>query len=207
MKFFMKYLGASLLALAFGMPGMALAGDLDELTAQCDSCHGPEGASTFSDVPIIGGQSSEYISDSLKSFQDWGRPCIKSKYRYGDTSLPKTDMCKITAGLSNEDIAALSAHYSALPFVSAKQEFDAAKAAAGAEVQALRCESCHEQGGKSTNSRGPRLAGQWAPYMKSTLKFVPTGEHLVPPMMEKSVIDLSDSDISAALNFYASQQD
>jgi len=43
--------------------------------------------------------------------------------------------------------------------------------------------------------------------MKSTLKFVPTGEHLVPPMMEKSVIDLSDSDISAALNFYASQQD
>lgn len=202
-----KTLKISLLTSVLGMSGAAFAGDITELTVQCDSCHGPQGASTFSDLPIIGGQSSEYISDSLKSFQDWGRPCIKSKYRYGDTSLPKTDMCKITAGLSNEDIAALSAHYSALPFVSAKQEFDAAKAAAGASVQALRCESCHDQGGKSSAGRGPRLAGQWAPYMKSALKFVPTGEHLVPPMMEKSVVDLSDSDISAVLNFYASQQD
>lgn len=207
MKFFMKYLGSSLLALVLGMPGVAFTGEIDELTAQCDDCHGPQGASSNSDMPIIGGQSEAFLYKSLEAFQDWGRPCVKSPYRYGDTSRPKTDMCKITAGLSNEDIAALSAHYSSLPFVAAKQEFDAAQATAGAAVQAQRCESCHEQGGKGLAGRGPRLTGQWVPYMKSTLKFVPTGEHLVPPMMEKSVIDLSDDDINAVMNFYASQQD
>lgn len=202
----MKLLQTSLILLAFVVPGTAPAGDIADLTVQCDSCHGPGGASGQSDMPIIGGQSAEYISDSLESFQDWGRPCIKSKYRYGDTSRPRTDMCKVTSGLSNEDIADLSAWYSAQPFIPAQQEFDAAQAQAGVPLHQEYCEMCHEQGG-SVAGRGPRLAGQWMPYMKSALKFVPTGEHLVPPAMEKPVTNLSDEELSAILNFYASQQD
>jgi len=197
---------AVLLTLMLGAPGLALTGDLEELIAQCDSCHGPRGASTFSDMPIIGGQSPRYISDSLESFQDWGRPCVKSRYRYGDTSRPKTDMCKITAGLSNEDFAALTAYYSALPFVPAQQEFDAAQVEAGAALQAKHCESCHQQGGAGLEGRGPRLAGQWTPYLKATLKYVPTGEHLVPHAMETLLTDLTAEDLDAILSFYASQQ-
>jgi sulfide dehydrogenase cytochrome subunit len=206
MNCFTNYGRAILLTSALGVPGLAFAGDLDELTAQCDGCHGPHGASSFSDMPIIGGQSAEYFSDSLKSFQDWGRPCVKSRYRYGDTSRPRTDMCKITAGLSNEDFAALTAHYTALPFVSAKQEFDATQVEAGATLQAEHCETCHQQGGKSLEGRGPRLAGQWTPYLKATLKYVPTGEHLVPHAMETLLTDLTNEDLDAILSFYASQQ-
>jgi sulfide dehydrogenase cytochrome subunit len=206
MNCFTNYGRAILLTSALGVPGLAFAGDLDELTAKCDSCHGPQGASSFSDMPIIGGQSAGYIADSLESFQDWGRPCVKSRYRYGDTSRPKTDMCKITAGLSNEDFAALTAHYSTLPFVAAKQEFDAAQVEAGAALQAQHCESCHQQGGTSLEGRGPRLAGQWTPYLKATLKYVPTGEHLVPHAMETLLTDLTDEDLDAILSFYASQQ-
>jgi sulfide dehydrogenase cytochrome subunit len=202
----MKFLQTSLLVLVFGMPGTTIAGDIGELTAQCDDCHGPQGASTNSDMPIIGGQSVEYISDGLKSFQNWGRPCIKSNYRFGDTSRPKTDMCKITSSLSSEDIEQLSAWYSGQPFVAAKQAFDPALAAEGATLQQEQCESCHEQGGVVAG-RGPRLAGQWMPYLKSSLKFVPTGEHLVPPAMEKKVAGETDTEINAILNFYASQQD
>jgi sulfide dehydrogenase cytochrome subunit len=202
-----KTLKISLLTTAIGMSSAAFAGDIAELAAQCDSCHGPGGASSQSDMPIIGGQSKTYILDTLKSFQDWGRPCIKSKYRFGDTSRPKTDMCKITAGLSNEDFEDLSTYYSGLPFVAAKQEFDASQVEAGAEAQAKHCEFCHEEGGKGLGGRGPRLAGQWTPYLKATLKFVPTGEHLVPHAMEKTITDFTDDTLNQILNFYASQQD
>jgi len=203
---FIKTLNISFLTTVLGMSGTAFAGEITELVAQCDSCHGPGGASSQSDMPIIGGQSENYILETLKSFQDWGRPCIKSKYRFGDTSRPRTDMCKITAGLSNEDFAGLSAYYSGLPFVPAKQEFDATQVEAGAAAQAEHCESCHEEGGKGVGGRGPRLAGQWTPYLKATLKFVPTGEHLVPHVMEKRVTDFTDETLNQILSFYASQQ-
>jgi cytochrome c553 len=116
-------------------------------------------------------------------------------------------MCKITAGLSNEDFNELSAYYSSLPFVAAKQAFDATQVEAGAAEHAQYCESCHEEGGKGLGGRGPRLAGQWTPYLKATLKYVPTGEHLVPHVMEKKITDFSDETINQILSFYASQQD
>jgi sulfide dehydrogenase cytochrome subunit len=201
----MKYLQISSLALALGMAGIASASDIGELAAQCDSCHGSQGASVHSDVPTIGGQSPEYIDDTLHSFQVWGRPCIKSAYRSGDTSRPKTDMCKIAGDLSDEDITALSSYYGELPFVPAMQEFDASRAAAGSALHEQNCISCHDQGGNSAG-RGPRLAGQWLPYMKATLKYVPTGEHLVPPMMERGLGKFSAEEIDSLLNYYASQQ-
>lgn len=201
----MKFLPISLLALVLGLPGATLAADIAELTTMCDDCHGPQGASSNSDMPTIGGQSQKFISGTLQSFRVWGRPCIKSPYRHGDTSRPKTDMCKIAAGLSGEDIAALSSHYGELPFVPANQEFDASQVAAGAALHEKHCESCHEQGG-SVAGRGPRTAGQWVVYMKSTLKYVPTGEHQVPPMMERGLGKFSAEEIDALMNFYASQQ-
>lgn len=201
----MSFVRLSLLALVLGVPCAAHAVDLAELSAGCDSCHGPKGISSDSDVPTIAGQTVKYLSETLESFQVWGRPCIKSKYRHGDTSRPKTDMCKISSGLADEDIAALSAHYSALPFVPAKQDFDASLVATGAQLHEESCEKCHHDGG-STAGTGPRLAGQWTPYMKMALKYVPTGEHQVPRMMENSVAKFGPDDINALMSFYASQQ-
>jgi len=201
----MNYLQICLLALVLGLPGTALAGDIGELTTQCDGCHGSEGASSNSDIPTIGGQSAEFISDSLNSFQVWGRPCIKSLYRHGDTTRPRTDMCKVAAGLSDEDIEALSSHYGKLPFIAASQEFDPSQVDAGAALHEKACARCHEQGGEVA-AIGPRLAGQWVLYMKSTLKYVPTGEHQVPPMMERGLGKFSKEEIDALMNYYASQQ-
>jgi sulfide dehydrogenase cytochrome subunit len=202
----MEKLWTSTLILMFLLPGIVSAGDFEELTAICESCHGPAGASQHDDMPIIGGQSSRYIRDSLESYQVWGRPCVKSLYRSGDTSRPKTDMCKIAGGLSAEDVEKLSQHYSTQPWVAAPQEFDAGLAEAGAALHQQTCESCHAQGGTSSDSTGPRLAGQWLPYLKHALKFVPTGEHMVPSTMERKLGDLSAEDTMALLNYYASQQ-
>jgi sulfide dehydrogenase cytochrome subunit len=194
------------LAIIFALPGMVVGAETSELLTQCEDCHGPGGISSHGDVPTIAGQNATFLEKTLRSYQVWGRPCIKSKYRHGDTSRPKTDMCQVAEGLTAEDIKAVSAHFAALPFKSAAQDFDAAKASRGEALHSEHCELCHEQGG-TVPDRGPRLAGQWLPYLRKSLKFVPTGEHLVPPAMESAVADLSPDDIDALMHFYASQQD
>ncbi|MGD2128788.1 MAG: c-type cytochrome [Lysobacterales bacterium] len=184
----------------------ASAVELDELTAQCEGCHGPKGVSTDSDVPTIAGQTAGFLQRTLNTFQVWGRPCIKSAYRHGDTSRPETDMCQVAEGLTGEEIRALADYYSQQTFVPADQPWDESKAAAGKLLQEQHCETCHEQGGTAAET-APRLAGQWTPYLRKALQFVPTGEHLVPPLMERTVTDFSKDQIDALLNYYASRQD
>jgi sulfide dehydrogenase cytochrome subunit len=157
-------------------------------------------------VPTIAGQSAKFLEKTLRTYQVWGRPCIKSAYRHGDTTRPKTDMCQVAEGLTGENSKAISAHFAAQPFQAATQEFDADLATRGKALHEDRCEQCHEQGG-SVADRGPRLAGQWLPYLRTSLKYVPTGEHLVPPPMESVVAGLDQQEIEAILNYYASQQD
>jgi len=201
----MKVVQIVLLLLVLALSGPAPGAESEALIAKCESCHGAQGISPHSDIPVIAGQTPEYLHKTLRNFQRWDRPCIKTTWRSGDTSRPKTDMCQIVAGLTNEEMDMLSTHFSALEFVAVKQEFDETLAAAGAVLHEQHCESCHQQGG-SMAGRGPRLAGQWMPYLKTSLKYVPTGEHLVPPRMEKEIAKFSEEDKARLLNFFASQQ-
>lgn len=182
-----------------------MASDVAPLIEVCESCHGPNGVSGHPDLPSIGGQSEQYILDSLNSYQEWGRPCVKSAFRYGDTSKPVSNMCEVTENLSQEDFQALATHFSSLPFVPADQPFDAEMAARGEQLHAAHCEGCHTEGGSATDGPGPRLAGQWMQYLRSAIKYIPTGEHLVPRPMEDKIVELSDEELEALWNFYASQ--
>jgi sulfide dehydrogenase cytochrome subunit len=192
------------LTLPFAAP--AIAADLDGLKAQCNSCHGPNGNSPYSDVPTIAGQSSKFIAKQLRAFQLWDRPCAKAEYRSGERAGTSADKCQLAGALAPEEISAVADYYSKQTFKSASQPFDAARAASGAALHDQYCETCHAEGGKA-NGRGPRLAGQWKPYLRATLKFVPTGEHLVPPMMERRIVDFNAEEINQLLDYYASQQD
>src|SRR5690349_7964223 len=77
----------------------------------CGDCHGKDGASTESDVPVIGGQSAAYLQDQLGEYRDGARPCPESKYRAGDKSRPATDMCKLAKALTEPDLAAVSGYF------------------------------------------------------------------------------------------------
>ena len=202
----MKLFQTCLILLALAFQGAVSGADLATLTKGCDGCHGPEGVSTDSDIPSIAGQSPEYLTAALRSFQEWGRPCKTSAYRHGDTSRAATKMCKLAASLSEDEVQALGEHYGAMKFTAAKQDFDAAKAAAGRQLHQNHCESCHIEGG-SASGRGPILAGQWVPYLKVAAAQALTGEHLVPPLMEKQLTDFTEEEMNALMNFYASQQD
>jgi len=201
----MNHVQTCLLILTFTLQSTVLAADPAQTSKVCDGCHGPQGVSTDKDVPTIAGQSPEFLAGALDSFQAWGRPCRKSAYRHGDTSRPATTMCEIAAGLSGDDIQALADYYGQQTFVAAEQDFDAARATAG-EALYPQCESCHPQGGK-VSGRGPILAGQWMPYLKTAARQSLTGEHLVPPLMEKGLSEFSDEELDAVMNFFASQRD
>ena len=184
----------------------AAMADLEALKADCDSCHGPMGVSAHPNMPTIAGQTPEFLAKTLRGFAYWDRPCVKTTYPAGAKAGTQTDMCKIASALGEEDISALSAWYADQAFVPAEQEFDAALAAAGEPVHAEFCEKCHEQGG-AVAGRAPRIAGQWTEYLQSAIRYIPTGERMCPPLMERKVTDLSKEQITQLLNYYASNSE
>ena len=187
-------------------PLAASASDLDSLTANCNGCHGKDGASQWSDVPTIAGIDAFVHSEALYTYQDEGRPCAESKYRTGDTSRAATTMCAIAAKLSDEDIEALSAHYSELPFVPAKQNFDAALASAGKAIHDKECSRCHSDGGSNPEDETSILAGQWVDYLRASIAEFQSGDREKPKQGLEKIGALSDDDVNALLNYYASQQ-
>jgi sulfide dehydrogenase cytochrome subunit len=182
------------------------AADLEALKAECDSCHGPAGVSPYADVPIIAGQTPGFIAKTLRGFQLWDRPCVKTTYRSGPKAGTEIDMCEKAGALGEDDIAAISDWYGSQVFVPATQEFDQALAAAGKTLHEENCEKCHAEGG-ALAGKEPRLAGQWMEYLHSTMQYVPTGERLCPRLMENKVNEISAEGLKQLLHYYASQQD
>ena len=170
---------ALVLALAPGAATLAA-----EPEALCADCHGKDGASTESDVPIIGGISEQYLLDSMAAYRDSKRPCPETKFRAGDTKRPKTDMCKVAAKLSADDTAKVAKHLAAEPFKKAKQPFDQGKVALGKKVHDTQCEKCHAEGGASPDDDAGILAGQWKPYLKETFAQYTKGARPQPDKMK-----------------------
>ncbi|MGH3524214.1 MAG: c-type cytochrome, partial [Mycobacterium sp.] len=124
----------SLVCLAFAgfaLPGAAGAGDLNALLENCAGCHGKDGISTESDVPIIGGYSATYLTDSLTNYRNKARPCPDVKYRSGPHKGEAMDMCTVAGKLGDPDIKAIADYLAGKPFVRARQTADAAKAERG----------------------------------------------------------------------------
>ncbi len=201
MRYFRSIPALAGLALA----SLAPASELGALVADCDACHGPNGVSVHGDVPIIGGKEHVLLERALRQFRDMTRPCKRSAYRHGNTSRPHTSMCRITQDLADGQIESVSEHYATLPFVPARQEFDADLAVEGAALHSLYCESCHPKGG-SEAGYADRLAGQWTPYLRRTIGQISESELAAPHMMERKLGDFSEREIESLLNFWASQQ-
>jgi cytochrome subunit of sulfide dehydrogenase len=172
----------------------------------CADCHGKDGASSETDVPVIGGVSEQYLVDSMAAYRDSKRPCPKTAYRGGDKKRPKTDMCEIAGKLSAEDTAKAAKEFAAKPFVKAKQPFDAAKAATGKKIHGTQCEKCHSEGGSVAEDEAGILAGQWQPYLKETFAQYTKGARPQPEKMKVKFNALKPEEQEALLQYYASQQ-
>ncbi|MEO8013257.1 c-type cytochrome [Polaromonas sp.] len=133
--------------------------------AMCIGCHGIKGyQSSFPEVykvPMISGQSAGYLSSALH------------EYKKGDRKHPT--MRSIAATLTDQDIADLSAYYSAHGVVAGAQLPDKPAKEPSTEVQALlnkaNCASCHGANfSKPIDPSYPKIAGQHADYLFVALK-------------------------------------
>ena len=183
-----------------------MAGDLESVVADCNGCHGDDGVSQWTDVPTIAGVPEFVHSDALYIFRDEARPCSESQYKQGDTSKPATTMCAVTADLSDDMIDEIAAYYAGLPFVAAKQDFDAALAEAGKAVHEGNCDKCHSDGGANPEDEAGILAGNMMGYLEAQLADYRAGEREQPKKMEEKLNVLSDDDVKALVHYYASQQ-
>jgi sulfide dehydrogenase cytochrome subunit len=195
------------IALAVCLLAPAANADLTEQVEQCDGCHGKEGVSMESDVPTIAGISAFVLEEYMFQYADEARPCRQSKYRYGDTSRPATDMCVVAKNLSEEEITQIAQYYADLEFVAAPQEYDTALADQGAKLHRRDCEKCHTDGGSYQDDDAGRLAGQWAPYLEEAFADYASGEReMMEEKMQQKMDALSAEEIAALIQYYASLQ-
>lgn len=185
---------------------VGVAGDVESLMQGCNDCHGDQGVSQWTDVPTIAGLAEFVHADALYIYRDEERPCADSAYRQGDTSRPETNMCAIAAELSDDQIDALAAAYAELPYVPAKQEFDAALAAAGKAIHDKSCDRCHSKGGTDPEDEAGMLGGQQLGYLRKTFEDYAAEARYQPEKMQEAISQLSADDIEALLNYYASIQ-
>lgn len=190
-------------------PGTALAADnpqaVSSLLAACADCHGDDGASTQPDVPIIGGFSALALEEDLYAFKDRVRPCSTTSYRASALDWPATDMCEISAALSDDEITQIATFYASKAFVPAKQQSDPDKAARGEKIHKdLKCVLCHGKGGSDPADDAGILAGQWMVYLTTALIDFRAGRRWIPKSMEAKFQNLTDQDIDALVHFYGS---
>lgn len=166
----------------------ALAADASPAMATCAACHGKDGASTNKNMPIIGGQSSDYISNTLTDFKAGERGNCGDK--------KASPMCGIAKNLGSDDIEQIAKDYAGKPFVRAGQKADAALAQKGKEIAADTCEQCHAE--------GVVLKGQWMPYLKAQLNDFHTGKRAKPEQMVTKIQSLDQASIDALVQYYGS---
>jgi len=186
-------------AAVFLSSGVQAAGDAkagEAKTAVCIACHGPAGNSLVPTWPKLAGQQPEYIYKQLSDF--------KSTARTNETMSPQV------LPLNEEDFADLAAYYSSQTQIGGTP--DPASAELGgriyrggnAETGVPACTGCHGPTGAGLGlAKFPRLSGQHATYVESTLKLFRAGTRANDPngMMRGVAARMSDAEIAAVSQY------
>jgi cytochrome c553 len=199
MKQFLQF--ASCLSLLISLPVFA-AGDADAGQAKsaiCAACHGADGNSIVPNWPKIAGQHANYLERQLG--------LIKT----GDRPVP--EMAGIVIGLSDQDMANISAYFSSQTSkagladeslrVSGEQLYRAGNSAT--DVPA--CMACHGPAGEGNPLAAyPSVAGQHAVYSEKMLKGFRAGslwgeDDANSKIMTEVTLRLTDDEIKAVANY------
>ncbi len=84
--------------------GEAAAGvDITNKLRECAGCHGADGISIAPTMPNLAGQKEQYLVAAITAYRDGTRSGVSAAM-----------MTPMAAGLSDEEIAALAAHFAAM---------------------------------------------------------------------------------------------
>ena len=175
------------------------AAEVDTLVLPCVACHGQDGASgILPDYPNLAGQNARYLLEQMRM--------IKSGERAAPLMAGQLDR------LSEDDLAALAAHYAALPAKVGRSSADTLDAGARIYRGGLlakgvaACTACHSPTGAGNAPAGfPMLSGQRFDYVVAQLIAYREGQRKTDDahgaMMRQVAAGLTDTEIRAVANY------
>lgn len=184
------------ITLALGLAASSVQADrlrMEVVSGACAGCHGTDGASAGESMPTIGGLPKEYFVSVMQKFKDGRRV--------------STIMGRIARGYSDEEIAQMAEYFSTKPWKPQQAKLDPQLVAKGEALHDKYCANCHLADGVYAEATLPRLGGQWADYLHMQLLECKLENRPVPQpnLMELRLGKLSDEDLKALAQFYASQ--
>ncbi|WP_156510368.1 c-type cytochrome [Labrenzia sp. OB1] len=147
----------------------------------CRTCHGLDGFAKIPIAPHIGGEPAAYIEHQLRAFREGTRV--------------HEMMSVVAKNLDDGQIADLAAWYAGheVTVTLTRDESEAPEA----------CVSCHGVDGIAMIEDAPNLAGETSIYTDTQLKAFRNGKR-THEIMSEVAADMSDADIRAAADWYAS---
>lgn len=172
------------------------------VTRRCAGCHGADGAGRLEGtIPRLAGQRAAYLEAALDAYASGARP--------------SGPMMTLAVGLSGRERREIAGYYAALPPPDPAPALDGADLAAGRRLaergvpDALvpGCARCHGPTETERSARHPRLASQWAPYLRTQLELFARGERggssYAELMEEVDVHSLDETQVRDLASFYA----
>jgi len=182
-------LGSGLL---LGSGHLSAAPTATMLADTCAGCHGTDGASAGPATPSLAGNSEIYMVDTMNAFKSGERP--------------GTIMGRIAKGYSEEEFKLMASVFAKQPIAKTSQKLDAAQVKTGSKLFGKNCEKCHDEKGGLADDDSGILASQWLPYLEHSMVDFKAGSREMAKKMKKKVDKLSDAELDALLQFFASQQ-
>jgi len=173
------------------MQAMAQSMSLAERMQLCSACHGEDGNSRIEKTPSLAGQPAFFILNQLF--------LMREGVRKVEAMIP------IVKDLKDEDLDALSKHFSKLAPKRSDEPIDPALVKRGAEIATTRrCGSCHLPN-LAGQEQMPRLARQRIDYTILTLKsYRDSPRPGADTAMSAAIAGASDADIAALAHYAAS---
>ncbi|WP_460034592.1 c-type cytochrome [Methylothermus subterraneus] len=174
--------------------GAAQPAKAQEKAAVCVGCHGEAGKGVTPLFPKLAGQNPKYLSAQLRAFKHQSR------------SVPA--MNAVAAGLSEEDIATLSAYFAAqLPQAEAVESSPEGEAIYRFGIAARKvpaCAACHGPQGQGNAPAGfPRVQGQYAAYTIKALSDYAQGLRGENTPMRAIAARLNEAEMKAVAAYIA----
>ncbi len=188
------------LLVSIGLTGVAhAAGDAtagQAKTAVCAACHSADGNSVVGNFPKLAGQGEKYL---LKQLND-----IKS----GARMVP--EMTGMLTNLSDQDLADIAAYFSSKKMQlgqAAEDQIELGQKiwrAGVADKGVAACTACHGPSGAGIDTAAyPKLGGQHAQYVESTLQKFAKGDRANDPssMMRDIAAKMSAEEMKAVSQY------
>jgi cytochrome c553 len=197
-----KYTLTSILLLMMALS--AHAGDINagqEKSSMCQGCHGADGNSPAGMWPTLAGQHAKYLTKQIKDFQAGNRK--------------NETMESMVAGLSDEDIADISAYFSSQKPASSGTADDEGLITLGHKIykggnmesRLMACAGCHGPNATGNSpAKFPSLIGQQSEYVITQLSNFAEGSRSndINKMMQNVATKMSKKEMEAVAAYLAS---